>query len=316
VIHLRLVVPAGLVDGVLELLTAFPNVTNLIHLPNAARQPRGDLVLCDVPREDASVLIGELRAIGLEAQGAMAVATLETAISSAGREAVLAAPGYGADAVVWEEVEAKTSESSELSVTFLIFMVISMLIAGVGILTDSIILIIGAMAVGPEFGPIAGVCVAFVQRRLPLVRRSLRALAVSFPVGILLTLLGTLVARAAGAAPDELDAKSHPETLFISDPTTWSVVTALLAGVAGILSLTASKSTPLVGVLISVTTIPAAANIGVAAAYGNTGEWTGSLAQLAINLACLFATGIGTLLVQRSAFEQRRRRAETHRVVR
>ena len=47
-------------------------------------------------------------------------------------------------------------------------MVLAALIAGAGIVTDSQILIIGAMVVGPEFGPLAGFCVAVVQRRAPL----------------------------------------------------------------------------------------------------------------------------------------------------
>ena len=49
---------------------------------------------------------------------------------------------------------------------------------------------------------------------------------------------------------------------------------------AGVLSLTSAKSGALIGVLISVTTIPAAANIGVAAAYGDGEEWRGAMVQL------------------------------------
>ena len=64
------------------------------------------------------------------------------------------------DAVVWEEVEARTSENIELTGNFLAFMVLACLIASVGIFLDSPILIVGAMIVGPEFGPLAGLCVA------------------------------------------------------------------------------------------------------------------------------------------------------------
>ena len=65
---------------------------------------------------------------------------------------------------------------------------------------------------------------------------------------------------------------SHPLTGFISNPDFFSFFVAFVAGVAGILSLTSAKSGALIGVLISVTTIPAAANIGVAAAYGDWGR--------------------------------------------
>ena len=154
-------------------------------------------------------------------------------------------------------------------------MVLATLIAAVGILTDSLILIIGAMVVGPEFGPLAGVCVAVVQHQLPLARRSLVALAVGFTAAIGATCPRNPDPQSGRNRADELSAELHPATLFISEPSTWSVIVALLAGVAGVLSLTTAKSGALIGVLISVTTIPAAANVGVAAAYGDWDEFTG-----------------------------------------
>ncbi|MDQ3163871.1 MAG: DUF389 domain-containing protein, partial [Actinomycetota bacterium] len=157
---------------------------------------------------------------------------------------------------VWEEVESRTSESAELSGSFVAFMVLATTIAAIGILTDSVILIIGAMIVGPEFGPLAGVCVALVHRRLALARRSLVALTVGFPVAIAASYLGTLLVRAADRGPVEL--ADHPATLFISRQHVFSVIVALLAGIASVLSLSTAKSGALIGVLVSVTTIAAA----------------------------------------------------------
>jgi uncharacterized hydrophobic protein (TIGR00271 family) len=308
VVHLRVVVPPGLARRVRDLFIELPVVTNVVHLPGASLKPRGDVILCDVAREDASVVIAELRDLGLGEQGSIVIEEVETTISHAAVLAEQAAKGSPADAVVWEQVEARTSESAELSGTFLAFMVLATLIAACGILTDSQILIIGAMVVGPEFGPLAGLAVAIVQRRMHLAKRSFIALAVGFPIAILASLVLTLVLRALGPAPDELTAIGHPATLFISHPNTFSVIVALLAGVTGVLSLTTTKSGALIGVLISVTTIPAAANVGVAAAYGDWAECRGALAQLAINLPCLTGAGVATLMVQRWVFERRRER--------
>jgi uncharacterized hydrophobic protein (TIGR00271 family) len=308
VVHLRLVVPPGLVRRVRDLLTAWPVVVNVVHLEGASLKPRGDVILCDVAREDASVVIAELRALGLGEQGSISIEEVQTSISEAAVLAEQAAKGSPADAVVWEQVESRTSESAELSFSFLAFMVLATLIAAVGIMTDSQILIIGAMVVGPEFGPLAGFAVAVVQRRLDLARRSFIALAVGFPVAIAASFFLTLALRALGPAPDELTALGHPATLFISNPNTFSVIVALLAGITGVLSLTTTKSGALIGVLISVTTIPAAANVGVAAAYGDWSEFRGALAQLGINLLCLTAAGVATLSVQRAEFIRRLRR--------
>jgi uncharacterized hydrophobic protein (TIGR00271 family) len=310
IVHLRLVVPAAKSGQVLDALERSPAVVNVVHLPGSAVKPSGDLVLCDAAREDVSVVVDALRRLGLEEEGSIALDAVDSVISTAATRAAAAAAGAPSDAVIWEQVEARTSESAELSTSFLAFMVLATLIAAIGILTDSQILIIGAMVVGPEFGPLAGLCVALVQRRPDLARRSATALAVGFPFAIAVTFLAVLVLRATDAAPEEIAAQGRPATYFISHPSTFSVLVALLAGVAGMLSLTTAKSGALIGVLISVTTIPAAGNVAVAAAYADWTELRGALSQLLLNLACITIAGVTTLSAQRLSFVRRRRRAE------
>jgi uncharacterized hydrophobic protein (TIGR00271 family) len=307
VIHLRIVAPERCAREALDVLEASPAVVNIIHLEGAAHKPDGDVILCDVAREDASVILGDLRALGIHRDGSIAVEIVDTELSDSAREAERAAPGPPSDAVVWEEVEERTLESAELSVSFLAFMVIATLIAAIGVALDQPTLIIGAMVVGPEFGPIAGFCVALVAWRPQLARRSLTALAVGFPLGIAVTYLATLVALATGVAPGSLARDVRPLTGFVSHPDATSVIVAYLAGTAGILSLTSTKSGALVGVLISVTTIPAAGNMGLAAAYGDWSEASGAAAQLGINLGTIFIAGIVTLYLQRLSYLVRRR---------
>ena len=162
-VHLRLVVPRDEVDRVLRELEESSAVVNLARVPGAAVKPQGDLLLCDVAREEVSVVVEQLRRLGLEQSGSISIDEVDSMISEQASRVAVAARGSPADAVIWEEVEARTSESAELSFSFLAFMVLATLIAAVGILTDSQILIIGAMVVGPEFGPLAGLCVALVQ---------------------------------------------------------------------------------------------------------------------------------------------------------
>jgi uncharacterized hydrophobic protein (TIGR00271 family) len=306
VVHLRIVVPSYQSEHTLDLLQGTPSVFNLVYLERAARKPEGDVILCDVAREDASVVISDLRELEIDREGSIAVEEIDSEISAAAERAEEAAVGAPSDAVVWEEVESRTSENVELSASFLAFMSVAMMIAAVGIITDQLVLIIGAMVVGPEFGPIAGLCVATVERRADLMKRSLRALAIGFPLGITATFLLSLALKATGLVPDDFAEEDHPFTAFISDPDLFSFLVAYLAGTAGVLSLTSAKSGALIGVLISVTTIPAAANIGVAAAFGDWPEWGGALGQLSLNLSAIFLAGIGTLFIQRKLYQRRR----------
>jgi uncharacterized hydrophobic protein (TIGR00271 family) len=304
-VHLRIVVPEDLAEQTLDLLCGADAVQNVIHLKGAASKPRGDVILCDVAREDASVILSDLKELDIPRLGSIALEEIDTAISDAALRAEKAAKGLPSDAVVWEEVESRTSENTELGAGFLTFMTIATLIAAVGIMSDSVVLIIGAMVVGPEFGPIAGFCVALVERRRELAKRSLAALAVGFPAAITVTFLFTLLVRETGPAPEDIS-EARPLTAFISHPDAFSVVVALLAGTAGILSLTSTKSGALVGVLISVTTIPSAANIAVAAAYADWSEWRGAMAQLSVNLVSICAGAVATLFIQRRLYLRRR----------
>jgi uncharacterized hydrophobic protein (TIGR00271 family) len=305
-IHLRIVVPEDRTDSAMELLCGAETVSNVILLPGAGRRPKGDVILADVAREDASVMLSDLRELGIHHDGSIALEYVDTLISRYGDEAEKAARGAPADAVVWEEVEARTSENVALSGSFLAFMVLAMLIASAGIYLDTPILIVGAMVVGPEFGPIAGVCVALVQRRKQLALRSFAALAVGFPLGITVTFLASLLFKWTGATPDTFTTANHSLADVIANPDFFSFFVAFCAGIAGMLSLTTAKSGALIGVLISVTTIPAAANIAVAAAYGDGAAWRGSMEQLAINLGVLIVAGTGTLLLQRLLYRRRR----------
>jgi uncharacterized hydrophobic protein (TIGR00271 family) len=304
-VHLRLVVPGDLAEKVIELLCAAAGVTNVVRFPNAAHKPKGDLILCDVAREDASLIIADLKDLQVQHVGSIAVELIDSSISDVAVAAEHAAPGLPSDAVVWEEVESRTSEQTELSVSFTAFMVAAMQIAAVGIVLDQPILIVGAMVVGPEFGPLAAICVALVRRQSHLAKRSLIALAVGFPVGTVAALVTSIILIAVDAFPDEYG--THEFTDFISNPDFLSFFIAVVAGVAGMLSLTTAKSGALIGVLVSVTTIPAASNVGVAAAYGEWDAAAGAAEQLVINLGGIIVAGVVTLTIQNRDFVMRRR---------
>jgi uncharacterized hydrophobic protein (TIGR00271 family) len=305
-VHLRIVAPADKADAALELLESSRSVINVIVLREAARKPHGDVILCDVAREDASVVIEDLQALHVHREGSIAIELVDTAVSDAAEVAVREAVGDPADAVIWEEVTARTSESASLSAGFVIFMVLAAWIAAVGIYLDSPILVVGAMVVGPEFGPIAGFCVAAVQRRPTLAARSLAALAVGFPLAIVAVLVVSIVFKATGITPESFTAEDHSLARTIAAPDFFAAFVAFCAGVAGILSLTTAKSGALIGVLISVTTIPAASNVGVAAAYADWSSFRGSLEQLGLNVAALLVAGTATLVVQRVVYGRRR----------
>ncbi|MFD7442684.1 DUF389 domain-containing protein [Streptomyces sp. NPDC059909] len=307
-LHLRLIVPTDRTDEVVRTVEKTVGTTHLAVVTGAARNPSGDLVLCDVAREAGDELIGRLRELGLDRDGSIAVENIDLSLSKRADKAEDEAPGEGADAVLWEQLTDATHEESTLSVTYIAFLTLATMIAACGVVLDNAILIVGAMAVGPEFGPLAGFCTAVVQRLPRLAWRSLVALIVGFAAAMLLTVGFSYFMNGIGLFERSMLEADRPNTAFIYAPDEFSFVVAVLAGIAGTLSLTSAKSGALVGVAISVTTVPAAANAAVALSYSEYGQAWGSSEQLLLNLLGIILAGTLTLFTQKWLWKNQRRR--------
>ncbi|MFF6804688.1 DUF389 domain-containing protein [Streptomyces sp. NPDC012616] len=305
-LHLRLITPAERTDDVVRLIERTVGATHLVVLPRAARNPAGDVVLCDVAREAGDELLSDLQKLGLEETGSIAVENIDLSLSLRADKAEAEAPGEGADAVLWEHLTDATHEDSTLSVTYLAFITLATMIAACGVVLDNAVLIVGAMAVGPEFGPLAGISTSIVQRAPRLALRSLIALLVGFAVAMAVTVGFSLFMDALDLFSKDRLEGDRPQTGFVYAPDAFSFVVAVLAGVAGTLSLTSAKSGALVGVAISVTTVPAAANAAVALSYGDMNQTWGSAQQLLLNLLGIILAGTLTLLIQKWAWSKQR----------
>ncbi len=295
-VHLRIVCPPESRDAVVEVLHDRLGVVAITQ----GESSHGIVVTADVARESADGVITLLRERGVCDTGMITLEPLDTALGMLASKAEDDAPGEGADALIWDELAGRTGEDSVLTGTFVAFMVLATLLASIGVVTDSAVTVVGAMVVGPEFGPLAGIAVGLARRRYGIVRRALVALVVGFPAAIVAAGLLSLLARATGLiSPGDITG-AHRQTEFIYHPGWFSLITAVVAGTAGMLSLTSSKSAALVGVFISVTTIPAAGNAAVAGVLGQWHETWQSLGQLAINLVGIVAAGLVTLTVMRA----------------
>ncbi|MGH2684550.1 MAG: DUF389 domain-containing protein, partial [Actinomycetota bacterium] len=86
-LHLRLVVPPELSPTVLDLLGRASDVTNLWHLPGGAVKPAGDLISCDVAKEQGTAILDELRDLQIHERGSIAVENVDASLSRVASEA-------------------------------------------------------------------------------------------------------------------------------------------------------------------------------------------------------------------------------------
>jgi uncharacterized hydrophobic protein (TIGR00271 family) len=209
-------------------------------------------------------------------------------------------PGRSAS-LIWADVLGQARANARPVARYLVFTIAAGAIAAYGVIEANGILIVGAMAVSPDLLPITAACVGFVSRRIRLVGRALTTLALGMGATCLTAALLTLVLDQVDLLPAsfEVGESALSGLTTVNDAT---IAVALAAGVAGMLALE-TRASAAVGVAISITTIPAAAYLGVAAGVGEVAEASGALAVLGVNVAMLLVAGTLTLVVQRRLAE-------------
>lgn len=306
-LHLRVITPARHTDAVRDLLVAECGATHVTVLPGIAVQPVGDVVEADLTREVADDVLASLCELGVDHDGGVTLETIDTSLSDAADRAQEKAPGDPTDAIIWDDLIAKTGEESRFSISYQVFLTIACVLAAIGAITDSPVTVVGAMVLGPEFGPLAAMAVGLVLRRGDLVRRGAHAIGAGFPLAMGVTAGAAVLFDLTGLLSNQqLDAIEQVDFIYQIGP--FSFIIALLAGAAGMVALTSAKSASLVGVFISVTTVPAAAFASVALVEGRFTEAIGSAVQLLINVVSIVvAAAVVLLLTQRSRHNRRDR---------
>lgn len=307
-LQLRIISPDYLTDDVVAHLRNEPGAVNITVHIGSALDPSGDVVVVDLVRERGNAVMDHLIAMDLAQHGSISITTLDAISSTRAENAEAIAPGGDLDSVVWEELEERAWGDAHGSVTFAILMMIAAVIAGVGVLVDSPVLIIGAMIVGPEYGPLSAIAVGLFRRERSVVSRA----AITLGLGLGLAIVAAAAATGLFLLVGETSLESSPQsrflTAFVTDPNFFSFVVAFVAGIAGTIALTRGRQETLAGVLVSVTTIPAAAAVGVDSVFGEWEDALGGLLQLGINLTSIVVASLLTLMIYDRS-ERRRARA-------
>jgi uncharacterized hydrophobic protein (TIGR00271 family) len=296
VLTVRVSCPADLTGRCEQILQAVPSLTSLSRFPGASIDPPGDVFEAQVERDAVNDLVGALTRLGVPARGTIQILQPGSWVSQRALDAEQRSPD--ADNVVWPQVIEQAYEQSKITPIFLAFMTMATLLAAIAVITDSPILVVGAMVLGPEFMAVISLGLALVRRRPGLLRQAARTLVIGFAFSITVTVGFVAVTRALGLATLADVEAPRPGVSFIYTPNAWSLIVAVIAAAAGVLALTSSQSTGIIGVFISVTTIPAAGNIAVGIVFSTWNQVLGSAWQLGINVTGMAIAGWATLAIR------------------
>jgi uncharacterized hydrophobic protein (TIGR00271 family) len=294
-LHLRVFGAAPVMERVAESVAALPGAEHVTRTDagNGAGQA---LVTADVDPDSADQALKALSALGVPADDVwlLRIEGLQPGRRARKREG---------SAVVWADLLGQAGEHARPVARFLILMAAAGVIAAYGVIYANGILIVGAMAVSPDFLPIAATCIGLVARRPRLVGRAFWTLTAGLGTAGVTAGLLTILLDALDLLPASFQVGENG-LAGLTTVNSSTIVVALVAGVAGILALE-TRAGAAVGVAISVTTIPASAYLGVAAGVGEIGKASGALAVLAINVAMLLVGGSLTLMAQQALTRRR-----------
>jgi len=295
VLQLRVFGPASAMQAVADDVAAVPGARHVV------RSDAGDhsdlaLVTMDLDPEAADAVLGIVRRRGIPPDDIWLLRLEGLQPGRRGRRPA-------GSAVVWADLLGQAGEHARPVASFLILMATAGVIAAYGVIYSNGILIVGAMAVSPDFLPIASACIGLVARRRRLVGRALWTLAAGLATAGVIAAVLTALLNLTDLLPSNFKVGENglAGLTTVNDST---FVVALAAGIAGILALE-TRASAAVGVAISVTTIPASAYLGVAAGLGEVGKASGALAVLATNVAMLMVGGSLTLLAQEAITRRR-----------
>lgn len=244
------------------------------------------LVTADLRADAADAALETLLALGVTADD-IALVRLD-----------LVSPGSASDGaeLIWAEVLGQARTRARAHARYVVLMAAAGVIASLAVLNNSPTLIVGAMAISPDLMPITAACTGLVLRRRPLAARGLVTLVLGLAIAGLAAGIVSVALDALNLVPEGFGV--HEFSAAQTHANTTTILVAFTAGVAGMLAVE-TRASAAVGVAISVTTIPAAAYLGVALGTGQFRPALPALGVLAANIALMLAGGSIVLAVQR-----------------
>jgi uncharacterized hydrophobic protein (TIGR00341 family) len=188
-----------------------------------------------------------------------------------------------------EELYNDVSEMTELNTTFLSLIVISAVVAAIGLYTGNVAVIIGAMVIAPLLGPNVAFSLATTLGDRDLAVKSQKANLMGIVMAVIFAVIMGIIFQ---VDPDSFEIASRTAA-GLPD-----VLLALASGTAGVLSITVGVATALVGVMVAVALMPPLVTFGLLLAGGYWDLALGAGMLFLINLICINLSGVAVFMVK------------------
>ena len=188
------------------------------------------------------------------------------------------------DAASNDEIRSRLLSGGQITGTNMCVMACAIIIASVGLNTDSVAVIIGAMLISPLMGSILALAYGTVSNDIYLVKKHMAGFAFQIAASVLAATVYFLLSPIKTATP---------QLIARTQPTFYDVLVAIAGGAAGIIGQTRSdKSNNIIpGVAIATALMPPLCTCGYSIANGQWRMLGGALYLFAINTYFIYFSG-------------------------
>ncbi|MFD1642978.1 TIGR00341 family protein [Halohasta litorea] len=294
--YLEITIPEGRRRAVLDVLDEAS--VDYVMSDETSGEKYSDVVRFPLPNRAVEPVLDDLAQVDIE-DARVVVINAETVISEEFDAVRDRYSGGGAkgERTSRQVLRTKADEFTPAFPIYIVMLLISAVVATAGLLGDSPAVVVGSMVIAPLLGPALAASIGIVTGDDDLRREGFIYQFIGVAVVIAASVGLGLLARLAGFEPGGVDIVVVAELEERVSPNLLSILVALGAGIAGILSLTRGFSEAIVGVMIAAALIPPSAAVGITAAWGMDGAALGAFTLVVVNLLSINVAALGTLWV-------------------
>lgn len=294
----QMAVPPGKHDAVMELLED----RELNYAIADETSEHGAETIVSVPLETGEVegFLNSLREIGIERGGYAIITDVEAILAEDANGTKTTQPEtkttlklFRSDRISREELQDTVSEMAAITPSYVVFTVISAIVACAGMLTNSAAVIVGSMVIAPLLGPAVGASVGSIVNDDELFRTSVLAQGLGLVLAVASATIFAYFVKFT--IMPTVDLQTLDEVVSRINPGALSLVVALGSGAVGAFSVSSGASAPLVGVMIAAALIPPAAAVGLSIAYWSPVVLISVAVLLIVNVLSINFASLGVL---------------------
>lgn len=244
-----------------------------------------DLVVITVPDEHVNDYINELKAERIDKIGTISILPIHASLCDVEFEKAAIAPK--------EEIVESARRACYPTKGYVFMIVVSAFVATLGLLMNSVAVVIGAMVIAPLLGPSIAASVGTVMGDTSLFRKGILSTTIGLMIVIITSAATAFLVNTFQLLPPLLEISPENLPSEMAERTTLNVLIvglALASGAAGAYSFAEKKGEILVGVMIAVALVPPASIVGIGIgieALRNIDFILSSGLLLAVNVICI-----------------------------